>query len=123
MEEETMATKKNITDQRDIDVALLQQKIDEAGNIENGLMPGKQRERLGETIKHLTYCQSDLLIQQLKDGLNNSQLAVALTKIVTASEDLKKEADKMKTVTTFISRTNAVIGAATKVTNLIKNGG
>ncbi|PKD40369.1 hypothetical protein CWO84_10240 [Methylomonas sp. Kb3] len=119
-----MATEKDITDQRDSDVELLDNIISEAITIKNGLAIGDpQRLELSTTISNLMDSRTDLHIQELMAGLHSAQLAAALVKITAASDDLKKEAEKMKTVTTFISRTNAVIGAATKVTNIVKNGG
>ncbi|MDD2769014.1 MAG: hypothetical protein PHT19_09775 [Methylococcus sp.] len=124
MEKETMATEKDITDQRDGDVQLLDGKISEAITIKNGLaIDNPQRVDLSTTINDLMRSRTDMHIQELKAGLNSAQLAAALAKLTTASDDLKNKAEKMKTVTTFISRTNAVIGASTKVTNIIKNGG
>ena len=67
--------------------------------------------------------RTDLHIQELKAGLDSAQLAAALAKIATASQDLKTEAAKMKNVTSYINNANAVIGATTKVTNIVKNGG
>src|SRR5262249_62326215 len=67
--------------------------------------------------------RTDLHIQELKAGLDSAQLAAALAKIKTASQDLKTEAAKMKNVSSYINNANAVIGAATKVTNIVKNGG
>lgn len=119
-----MATEKDITDQRDGDVQLLDGKISEAITIKNGLaIDNPQRVDLSTTINDLMRSRTDMHIQELKAGLNSAQLAAALAKLTTASDDLKNKAEKMKTVTTFISRTNAVIGASTKVTNIIKNGG
>jgi len=119
-----MSTEKDITDQRDSDIELLDGKISEAITIKNGLAIGdSQRLDLSTTITGLMRSRTDLHIQELMAGLHSAQLAAALAKITTASDDLKKEAKKMKTVTTFINNTNAVIGAATKVTNIVKNGG
>jgi hypothetical protein len=119
-----MATEKDITDQRDSDVDLLDNKIREAITIQNGLAIGDpQRLKLSTTINNLMSSRTDLHIQELKAGLHSAQLAAALAKITAASDDLKNEAEKMKTVTTFINNRNAVIGAATKVTNIVKNGG
>jgi hypothetical protein len=119
-----MTTEKDITDKRDEDVALLNNKIREAITIQNGLaINDPQQHGLDNTITELMRSRTDLRIQQLMAGLHSAQLAAALAKITKASDDLKKEADKMKTATTFINNTNAVVGAATKVTNIVKNGG
>src|SRR5262245_16644011 len=124
MEGGIMATEKDITDQRDSDVELLDDKISAAITIKNGLaISDPRRLDLSTTINELMHSRTDLHIQELRAGLGSAQLAAALAKITTASEDLKTEAAKMKTVTSFIKNTNAVIGAATKVTNIVKNGG
>lgn len=119
-----MATEKDITDQRGSDVELLDDKISEAITIKNGLaINDPKRLNLSDTITDLMRSRTDLQIQALKAGLDSAQLAAALKKITTASQDLKKEAKKMKSATTFINNANAVIGAAAKVTNTLKNGG
>src|SRR5262249_46816186 len=90
----------------------------------NGLaISDPRRLRLSNTINQLMDSRTDLHIQELKAGLDSAQLAAALAKITTASQDLKTEAAKMKNVTSYINNANAVIGAATKVTNIVKNGG
>jgi hypothetical protein len=123
-EKDITETKKHITDQRDNDVALLDDKIREAIKIKNDLDIGDpQRAKLSTIVNDLMQSRTDMYLQHLKDGLHSAQLAAALAKITAASDDLKKEAEKMKTVTTFIKNTNAVIGAAAKVTNIVKNGG
>ena len=119
-----MATKKDITDQRDSDVQLLDEKISAAIAVKNGLAIGDpQRLALSTTINQLMDSRTDLHIQELKAGLDSAQLAAALVKITTAGQDLRTEAAKMKDVTSYISNANAVIGAATKVTNIVKKGG
>jgi len=119
-----MATEKDITDQRDNDIQLLDDKISAAITLKSGLAIGDPR-RLGFStiINQLMNSRTDLHIQQLKAGLNSAQLNAALTKITTASQDLEAEAAKMKDITSFLNNANAVIGAATKVTNIVKNGG
>jgi len=119
-----MATEKDITDQRENDIQLLDDKIGAAITMKNGLAIGDPR-RLGFStiINQLMNSRTDLHIQQLKAGLNSAELNAALTKITTASQDLEAEAAKMKDITSFINNANAVIGAATKVTNIVKNGG
>src|SRR5690349_16936569 len=90
----------------------------------NGLaISDPRRLRLSTAINQLMDSRTDLHIQELKAELDSAQLAAALAKIVTASQDLKTEAAKMKSATSYINNANAVIGAATKVTNIIKNGG
>ena len=119
-----MATEKDIKDQRDSDIQLLDDKISAAITMKNGLAISDQRRLdLSTTINQLMNSRTDLHIQELKAGLDSAQLAAALAKITTASQDLKTEAAKMKNVTSFIKNANAVIGAATKVTNIVKNGG
>ncbi len=119
-----MATEKDITDQRDRDVELLDDKISEAITKKNGLaISDPQRLDLSTAISELMGSRTDLHIQELRAGLDSAQLAAALAKITKASEDLKTEAAKMKTVTSFLKNTNAVTGAATKVTNIVRNGG
>lgn len=119
-----MATEKDIADQRDNDIQLLDDKIGEAITMKNGLaISDPKRLDLSTTINQLMDSRTDLHIQELKAGLGSAQLAAALAKISTASQDLKTEAAKMKSVTSFINNTNAVVGAATKVTNVLKNGG
>jgi hypothetical protein len=119
-----MATEKDITAQRDTDIQLLDDKISAAIIMKNGLAIGDPR-RLGlsTTINHLMNSRTDLHIQQLKAGLDSAQLSAALAKLATASQDLETEAAKMKDITSFINNANALIGAATKVTNIVKNGG
>src|SRR5690242_7150209 len=124
MEGGTMATEKDIKDQRDSDVELLDDRISAAITIKNGLaISNPRRLDLSTTINELMNSRTELHIQELKAGLDSAQLAAALAKMTKASEDLKTEAAKMRTVTSFINNTNAVIGAATKVTNIIKKGG
>jgi hypothetical protein len=124
MEVGTMATEKDIADQRDKDVELLDDKISAAITMKNKLNIGDpQRADLSATINQLMDSRTDLHIQVLKAGLDSAQLAAALAKITTASQDLKTEAKKMKNATSYINNANAVIGAATKVTNIVKNGG
>ena len=119
-----MATEKDIRDQRDRDIELLDDKISAAITLKNGLaISDPQRLDLSATINQLMDSRTRLHIQQLKAGLESAQLAAALAIITTASQDLKTEAAKMKDVTSYISNANAVIGAATKVTNIVKNGG
>jgi hypothetical protein len=119
-----MATENDITDQRDSDVALLDDKISAAITMKNSLAIGDpQRLGLSNTINHLMDSRTDLHIQALKASLGSAQLAAALAKITMASQDLKTEAAKMKDVTSYINNANAVIGAVTKVTNIVKNGG
>lgn len=119
-----MATEKDITDQRDSDIELLDKKISAAITKKNGLaISDPRRLRLSTTINQLMDSRTDLHIQELKAGLDSAQLAAALARITTASQDLKTEAAKMKNVTSYINNANAVIGAATKVTNIVKNGG
>jgi len=119
-----MATEKNITDQRDNDIQLLDDKITAAITLKNGLSIGDpRRPDLSRTINQLMNSRTDLHIQELREGLGSAQLAAALAKITTASQELQSEAAKMKDVTSFINNANAVIGAATKVTNIVKNGG
>jgi hypothetical protein len=124
MEGGAMATEKDIKDQRDSDIQLLDDKISAAITMKNGLaISNPRRLALSTTINQLMNSRTDLHIQELKAGLDSAQLAAALAKITTASQDLKTEAAKMKNVTSFIKNANAVIGAATKVTNIVKNGG
>jgi hypothetical protein len=119
-----MATKEEILDERDSDVHLLDDKISEAITIKNGLaIDDPRRLNLTTTINELMDARTDLHIQALRANLRSAQLAAALAKITTASQNLKTEAAKMKDVTSFINNVNAVIGAATKVTNIVKNGG
>jgi hypothetical protein len=119
-----MATEKDITDQRDSAVELLDKKISAAITKKNGLaISDPRRLRLSTTINQLMDSRTDLHIQELKAGLDSAQLAAALARITIASQDLKTEAAKMKNVTSYINNANAVIGAATKVTNIVKNGG
>lgn len=119
-----MATEKDITEQRDSDIQLLDDKISAAITMKNGLaIDDPQRLRLSDTINDLMHSRTALHIQELKARLDSAQLAAALAKITAASQDLKTEAAKMKDVTSFINNANAVIGAATKVTNIVKNGG
>ena len=119
-----MATEKDIKDQRDSDIQLLDDKIGAAITMKSGLaISNPRRPALSITINQLMNSRTDLHIQELKAGLDSAQLAAALAKITTASQDLKTEAAKMKNVTSFIKNANAVIGAATKVTNIVKNGG
>ena len=117
-------TETDITAQRDNAVTLLDDKISEAITEKGGLAIGNpQRDKLSDTITQLMRSRTDLHVQALKAGLNSAELDVALGKIKTANDDLKKEADKMKTATTFINNANAVVGAAAKVMNIVKNGG
>ena len=103
---------------------MLDDKISAAITIKNGLtIRDPRRLRLSTTINQLMNSRTDLHIQQLKAGLDSAQLNAALAKITAASEDLEAEAAKMKDITSFINNANAVIGAATKVTNIVKNGG
>src|SRR5262245_59856465 len=119
-----MATAKDITDQTDRDIELLDAKILEALTLKNSLPTSDpQRRSLTDTINLLMDSRTDLHIQELRAGLNSAQLTAALARITTATHDLKTEADKMKDVTSFITSTNAVLGAATRVTNIVKNGG
>lgn len=119
-----MATEKDITDKRDEDVLLLNNKIREAITIQNGLAIDDPKQLgLDDTLTELMRSRTDMRIQQLMADLHSAQLDAALAKITAASNDLKKEAEKMKTATSFIKNSNAVIGAATKVTNIVKNGG
>jgi hypothetical protein len=119
-----MATEKDIKDQRDSDIELLDDKITAAITMKSDLdIDDPRRGKLSDTINDLMNSRTALRIQELKAGLDSAQLAAALAKITTASQDLKTEAAKMKNVTSFIKNTNAVIGAATKVTNIIKKGG
>ena len=119
-----MATEKDITDQRESDIQLLDDKISAAINLKNALAIGDLRRLdLSTTINQLMDSRTEIHIQQLKADLDSAQLAAALAKIKKASQDLKTEAAKMKAVTSYINNANAVIGAATKVINILKNGG
>ena len=121
---EALATAQDITDQRDSDIELLDDKIREAIGMKNDLAIGDPRRRdLDGVINQLMASRTDLAIQELMAGLGSAQLAAALAKITAASQELKDEAAKMKKITSFINNTNAVIGAATKITNIVKNGG
>ena len=103
---------------------MLDKKISAAITKKNGLaISDPRRLRLSNTINQLMDSRTDLHIQELKAGLDSAQLAAALARITTASQDLKTEAAKMKNVTSYINNANAVIGATTKVTNIVKNGG
>jgi hypothetical protein len=118
-----MATEADITDQRDDAVHTLDLKISEAITVKNGLPLGDpQRLQLSTEINGLMASRTQLDVQQLIAGLNSTQLTAALTAFTNATSDLKTEAAKMTTATSFISNANAVIGAATKVTNVLKNG-
>jgi hypothetical protein len=119
-----MATVADITDQRDDAVHTLDQKISDAIAVKNHLtLNDPQRLALTNEIDHFMTSRTQLRIQQLKAGLDSAQLAAALTAISEATANLKAEAAKMTEATSFISNANAVIGAATKVTNVLKNGG
>lgn len=119
-----MAIEADITDQRDDAVHTLDLKISEAITIKTGLALGDpQRLQLSTEINAFMASRTQLHIQQLIAGLDSAQLAAALTAITKATSDLKTEAAKMTTATSFISNANAVIGAATKATNVLKNGG
>lgn len=119
-----MATENDITQQRDDDVQILDDKIMAAISIKNGLDIGDpKRANLSTVINQLMDSRTDLHIQVLVADLNSAQLAAALAKIKDASASLKKEAAKMKSATTFINNANGVIGAATNVINVFKNGG
>jgi hypothetical protein len=119
-----MTTVADITAQRDDAVHTLDQKISEAIMVKNGLPPGDpQRRALTNEIDHFMASRTQLHIQQLKAALDSAQLAAALTAITQATANLKADAAKMTTATTFILNANAVIGAATKVINVLKNGG
>src|SRR5262244_2661857 len=114
-----MATEKDITDQRDRDIQLLDDKIGAAITMKNDLaISDPRRLDLSTTINDLMDSRTDLHIQELKAGLGNAQLAAALAKITKASQNLKTEAAKMTDVTSYINNANALIGAATKVTNI-----
>jgi hypothetical protein len=118
------ATGQDITEQRDSDIQLLDDKISAAIEMKNTLAIGDpKRVALSSTINHLMDARTEMHIQELKANLDSAQLAVALARISTASQDLTTEAAKMKTVTSYIKNANAVIGAATRVTNVLKNGG
>jgi hypothetical protein len=119
-----MATEKDVTDQREIDIQLLDDKIGVAITLKSGLAIGDLRRfDISNTINHLMDCRTDLHIQELKSGLDSAQLAAALAKITAASQELKKEAAVMKDVTSYINNADAVIGAVAKVTNILKNSG
>ena len=119
-----MATESDLTQQRDNDVQVLDEKIMAAISIKNGLDVGDpQRVELSTVINQLMDSRTDLHIQVLVADLNSSQLKAALAKIKKAGDDLKREAAKMKSATTFIGNANAVIGAATNVINVFKKGG
>jgi hypothetical protein len=119
-----MTTEADITNQRDDAVHTLDRKISDAIIIKNGLPLGDpQRLALSNEINDFMASRTLLHIQQLKAGLESAQLAKALTAITNATSDLKNEAAKMTSATSFISNANAMIGAATKVTNVLKNGG
>jgi hypothetical protein len=120
----TIATEQDITDQRDSDIEVLDDKIREAIAMKNGLAIGDPRRlELSDAINQRMESRTDLAIRELKAGLDSAQLAAAMAKITTASQDLKTEAAKMQSITSFLNNTNAVIGAATKITNIVKNGG
>lgn len=119
-----MATEQDIKDQRDADVRVLDDKIASAITTKNGLpLSDPQRVDLSNTINHLMDSRTDLHIQDLKSGLDSTQLAAALAKIGAASQELITEAAKMRDATSYINNANAVIGASTKVINVLKNGG
>lgn len=119
-----MATDSDITNQRDDAVHTLDVKIQEAITLKSSLSLGDpQRLKLSDEINALMASRTQLHIQQLTTGLNSHQLAAALAAITKAISDLKTEASKMTTATSFITHTNSVIGAATKVVNVLKNGG
>jgi len=119
-----MATEKDITDLRDSGVELLDQKIGKAIAMKNTLgIRSPRRLKLSTTINRLMDSRTDLHIQELRASLDSAQLAAALERITAASRDLRTEAAKMKTVTSYLKNANAVIGVATKVTNIVKNGG
>src|SRR5262249_30887835 len=123
MEAGTMATEKEITDLRDSGVELLDEKIGKAIAMKNTLgIRNPRRLKLSTTINQLMDSRTDLHIQELRASLDSAQLAAALERITAASRDLRTEAAKMKTVTSYLKNANAVIGVATKVTNIVKNG-
>lgn len=119
-----MATEQDIIDQRNEDVQVLDDKIGAAITLKNSLaLADPRRLALSATINHLMDSRTDLHIQELKAGLESAQLAAALARITAAGQDLKTEAAKMNDAASYIGNANAVIGAATKVTNVLKNGG
>src|SRR5262245_8423343 len=97
---EAFATEEDITDRRDSGVDLLDDKIREAFAMKNDLDIGDPRRRnLSDAINQLMASRTDLAIRELKAGLDSAQLAAALAKITTASQELKDEAAKMKNIT------------------------
>jgi hypothetical protein len=82
-----------------------------------------KQDGLSDVITHLMSIRNQLAVQELNAGLHDAQLQAALDAIKKATTELKTEAAKMKGVTSFINNINGVLGAATKVVNVLKNGG
>lgn len=118
-----MATRKDITDQRDADAELLDDKAREAIREQNSLPPGDPRRRqLNDVINKLDANSTDLAGQELKEGLDNEELDAAFAAITKATDELKNEATKMKDATSFINHIGGVVGATTKIVSVLKNG-
>jgi hypothetical protein len=78
----TIATEQDITDQRDSDIEVLDDKIREAIAMKNGLAIGDPRRlELSDAINQRMESRTDLAIRELKAGLDSAQLAAAMAKI------------------------------------------
>ena len=119
-----MATRKDIIDQRDADAKLLDDKKAEAIGKQNNLPIGDpQRAELTGVINKLNAKSTELAEQELKKDLDSKELDKAFGAITKATDELKKEAAKMKGATSFINNIGGMLGAATKVVDVLKNGG
>jgi hypothetical protein len=119
-----MASKTDVTQQKNDAISELHYKIVAAINLQKKLsITDPKQDALSDVITHLMSTRNQLAVQELNAGLHDAQLQVALDAIKKATTELKTEAAKMKSVISFINNINGVLGASTKIVNVLKNGG
>lgn len=81
---------------------------------------GTAAERLADVIDRLKTQRLDILTQKYIAGLGSAEMKDALDIIDQAATDMKTVAQTMKTVTDFINKLAAFLGAAGKVVPALK---
>jgi hypothetical protein len=108
----------DINKERDAALAILDQKLQAAGDLKNAGARG-----MDSTIEELAELEERVAEQAYTAALDNPTMAQALAALRTATTEMKIVAAKMVTATTFIANLASLGTATNKVFTALKSGG
>jgi hypothetical protein len=113
-----MSTLDDILKQRDVAIAILQQKLDQANDLKNAGAAG-----MDDTINALVAQEADVAAQAYTAGLDDQIMVEALAALNAATADMHTVAARMVSAATFISNVASLGTGANKVVSTLKGGG